>query len=212
MDGYHLLFWKRLDMYKITYISPAGVALTSANWFAHFCHLIKWLIYDLFVLFSLLLARTRGRYSNRSTKFLFTCGNIFCNPCLIASIMTRYFSFPFFFYVIILWLKLQWNSLGRRVNLKLIFCCLPTLYTQLDFQSNKRPWQKGNRYRDLKLVRAKKELEASKRLLNVYCSQKWDWKCLMLSYEYVFYCFHTLLSVELRNCLYTKKYIYFQTA
>ena len=32
------------------------------------------------------------------------------------------------------------------MNLKLISCCLPALYTQLDFQSNIRPWQRGNEY------------------------------------------------------------------
>ena len=53
------------------------------------------------------------------------------------------------------------NSLGRRVNLKLISCCLPALYTQLDFKSCKLPWQKGNRYRDLKLLKAKKGLKTN---------------------------------------------------
>ena len=46
----------------------------------------------LFMLFSLLLARMCGRDSNRSTKFLFTSGNIFCNPCLIASSTLVYVS------------------------------------------------------------------------------------------------------------------------
>ena len=42
--------------------------------------------------------------------------------------------------------------------------------------------------------------------------QKWDWKYLKLSYGYMFFYFHTLLFAELRNCLYTNKYIYFRTA
>ena len=45
-----------------------------------------------------------------------------------------------------------------------------------------------------------------KRLLNVCCGWKWDCKCLKLGYRYVFYCFHTLLFFELRNCLYTNIY------
>ena len=32
---------KSFNMYKITYISSAGVALTSGNWFTHLCYLIK---------------------------------------------------------------------------------------------------------------------------------------------------------------------------
>ena len=36
-------------------------------------------------------------------------------------------------------------------------------------------------------------------------------KMFKASYRYVFYCFHTLF-VELWNCLYTKRYIYFRTA
>ena len=84
-------------MYKIVYISSAGVALTSGNLFSHFCHLIKKFTYDLFVLSSLLLARTYSRDSNRSTKVLFICGNTFCNPCLIASMMTINDNFFLFF-------------------------------------------------------------------------------------------------------------------
>ena len=102
--------------------------------------------------FSLLLVKTCGKDSNRLTKFLFTCENIFFNPCLIAFIMTGEFLFFFFSLFFILFLcflfcfcvfdfvfffgsliisslNLQSNSLGRRVNLKLISCCLPALYT-----------------------------------------------------------------------------------